>query len=653
MEILSQGEAVSDRDPGDLIIKPDHPVQVGEIFDLEFRYQVGRQTIPPGSHFIIEWRENRFFRERDAQPGEAGFIEVANTGQASLQAELIGENYSAWLHSQTYGIRVRVEGHPLVSGDVVTVNVHQPNTAPPYRMSTLPFPTTIKFFIRFEIEDEISYLDPEVRLEIISGEPERLKVILPSGAQIGEPVPVVVQALDHWSNVSEQYQGEVELACQAPGLAWKLVLGAQHKGETRTEVEFASEGIHYLEARDRTRNFRALSNPIKVEANPERQVYFGDIHGKVWFSHGTKGPDDYYRYARDIAKLDFGATACMVDWPHPGGERTDGSQYLDARPLTDEDWESLQQAARKYHEPGNFVTFLGFEWQRDDDLCRVGCPDCQELKHQNFGDRNVYYLRDDQPLFHGYHPDTCSPQRLFDRLRGREALVIPHHSSAPGPKGANWDLRDDELMRLVEIYSKWGASEYPGNPRPCANYSLGSFVQDALHQGHRLGFIGSSDTHLSLPGGDILEQPPNLRYSQPGLACVWAEAKTREAIFEALRQRRCYATTGVRMLLDFQVNGHPMGSEFSLESEEPRKIKLWVAGTDRIEGIDIIRNGENLRTYVPANQWFVELELEDREPLGDIALDAPGRPPFVYYYLRVTQAEWTMAWSSPVWIDLK
>jgi hypothetical protein len=33
-------------------------------------------------------------------------------------------------------------------------------------------------------------------------------------------------------------------------------------------------------------------------------------------------------------------------------------------------------------------------------------------------------------------------------------------------------------------------------------------------------------------------------------------------------------------------------------------------------------------------------------------MNAEGRSPFVYYYIRVTQDDWEMGWSSPVWIDL-
>ena len=45
-----------------------------------------------------------------------------------------------------------------------------------------------------------------------------------------------------------------------------------------------------------------------------------------------------------------------------------------------------------------------------------------------------------------------------------------------------------------------------------------------------------------------------------GLVAVYAPELTREAIWDALWHRRCYATTGKRIILEFSVDGEPMGS---------------------------------------------------------------------------------------------
>src|SRR5204862_48122 len=49
-----------------------------------------------------------------------------------------------------------------------------------------------------------------------------------------------------------------------------------------------------------------------------------------------------------------------------------------------------------------------------------------------------------------------------------------------------------------------------------------------------------------------------------GLTAVQAKARTREAILEAIRERRCYATSGVPIYLDLRAGEHPMGSEIEV-----------------------------------------------------------------------------------------
>jgi len=75
----------------------------------------------------------------------------------------------------------------------------------------------------------------------------------------------------------------------------------------------------------------------------------------------------------------------------------------------------------------------------------------------------------------------------------------------------------------------------------------------------KVGFIGSTDIHEGLPGDtdewirDGIARPQRTNSfgadNPGGLAAVWAEENTRESIFEALRRRETFATSGPRMRL--------------------------------------------------------------------------------------------------------
>ena len=122
---------------------------------------------------------------------------------------------------------------------------------------------------------------------------------------------------------------------------------------------------------------------------------------------------------------------------------------------------------------------------------------------------------------------------------------------------------------MVELVQTRGAFEQDAPdvdadlPGATAIGGRGASVQDALALGHRLGFVGGTDNHYAQPGStrcpkggvDFRDRVTG------GLTAVFAPALTSEAILAALRARRCYATTGARMILDFRVEGRPMGEE--------------------------------------------------------------------------------------------
>ena len=225
------------------------------------------------------------------------------------------------------------------------------------------------------------------------------------------------------------------------------------------------------------------------------------------------------------------------------------------------DWDRITRVVKQAHAPGEFVTFPGFEIAGAD------------------GDFNAYFAGDDPPR---YLPDSLDG--FFEYARRNRALVIPHHSGYKvGARGMDWARHDPQLMPLVEIFSMHGSSERDGGPFPMDLGWMGprataGTALAGLVAGRRFGFIASSDGHNAYPGAYPL-----------GLVAVRAEAKTREAIWQALQARRAYAVTGDRIELDFTVNGHGMGEAVSASGR--RQVGAHVSGLDALSAVEVVKNG--------------------------------------------------------------
>ncbi len=378
-------------------------------------------------------------------------------------------------------------------------------------------------------------------------------------------------------------------------------------------VRFTSPGAHFLTLTTPQSGVTRRSNPIIVTRDaPDERLYWGDLHLQTYFSDGLRSPEALYCFARDEAFLDICALSDHT------------------KSLTDRQWDYFAAVTNDFNEPGRFVTLVGQEWTS-----------------KTWGHRNVYFPGDKGPILRRDDPVHGELPKVYEVAREHGALVIPHHSARADVE-LDWSIgHDSEVERLVEVYSVWGNSERPeqdGNPRPIRVYKgekQGQHVVDALRLGRRFGFTGGGDIHDGRPGDELhhfQERPREYRLlRRQGITGVWAGALTREAIFEALWNRRVYATSNVRILLRFSIDGHPMGSEITSEGDPTFRVAAY--SEVPIGRVDIVKDGEHLITLRPAAQKF-EWEGEDR-------LTRPTS----WYYVRVTREDGEMAWSSPIWVS--
>ena len=134
-------------------------------------------------------------------------------------------------------------------------------------------------------------------------------------------------------------------------------------------------------------------------------------------------------------------------------------------------------------------------------------------------------------------------------------LQVPHM----GGRYANLNWHDPNLEAVIEVYSEWGEFDW--------------FLRQALAKGYRVGFTAGSDDHKERPGA----APPGSGSFgvYGGLTYIWAEERTRQGLWRALKVRRCYGTTGPRIRLEVTADEWPMGTEFTTDEPPGIRVQVW------------------------------------------------------------------------------
>lgn len=606
----------------------------GERTTIRLVYTPGREALHPGGHLwlLIDIRQG-CGNLQASDPASVGYVRATTSCGELLSVRSLGETRPPSYCVRTldllrqvpeflYVAEIAIQDSMPMNDDTVTIEVGADtgwmlplNTIKEFHFWIIPdseglwqfVPLDEKYhhFICVGGAPRLRPLPVSASISVHPRPASRLDVVIPSFHEPGQSVLVKARASDELHNPCSVHEKHI--------ISDEIRSSSEDPSGIGVEVH-SSPDLMRVGVMDKQHALSALSNPSRALTRSGRErIYWGILHGMFF----NQRPLDYYfDYARNMASLDFCA----------------GMHFSYEAALTNV-WAETREVVAQHCKPGSFVTFLGVECDpgpcghkivlyRDDDVPPLLAEQRPVVRTSAYSSREL-------------DPDTIrcdSVNELWSELHqlghGR-TIVTAHHT-------ADWRYHDPIIQRLAEIYSKWGTCEYPGNPldrRPAEPPR--DYVQEALTRGYRLGIIAGGDTHDSRPANPAPE-PFGVEFPD-GLTAVYATELTREAIWDALWHRRTYGTTGARILLQFEVNGAPMGDEVNLC--EPAKIKVEAVGTAPIQSIELIRDNDIIHCWQGRDEQ-VRFEYEDDMLSSDRSH---------YYYVRLTQIDGQMAWSSPVW----
>lgn len=357
----------------------------------------------------------------------------------------------------------------------------------------------------------IALPDTQLAIAVVAGPVHRHVAVLPTLRRPGEPFVLGLKAEDLWGNPTAKGAARFAVASTLPvaGLPATVDFAPESGAMTFEGLRVDEPGVLRLTLTEEGTGRIVEAGPLHIR-DGETVHYWGDLHGQTGETVGTNTAEHYFDFARNKAFLDVTS--------HQANDFQINATF----------WERLNALTAAADEPGRFTVFPGYEWSGN---TAVG------------GDHNVFYLEEGAPIHRSSHAlvadrsdeasDAHTLTDLYRHLHAAptEALMYAH----VGGRYANIHYdHDPRLEAAVEVHSAWGTFEW--------------ILTDGFPLGRRVCLVCNSDGHKGRPGASFPGASVFGAYG--GLTCFLAPQNTREAIFETIRRRHTYGTSGPRVFID-------------------------------------------------------------------------------------------------------
>jgi len=508
-------------------------------------------------------------------------------------------------------------------------------------------------------------------------------VIAPTTVSAGTPFKINVLAVDSLGLISRSYLGTVNLEFDSSGFgsfdqsSYEFLEEDNGSKVITVSTQESSSGFVRILLKFNGSEYK--SNPIKVQPMGSiTNIYWGDFNVPTIHSDGRQSIEFIKNYSKNISQISFLGTSDDID------------------SIDQEEWDFIKKETLD---------------QSTDEIILI--PGIRHRSQDYFGERVVLFGNfDDIPDTKPTSPKDLSSaksqiEQLISDIRDYDVISYPVHTAYENDQSSTiFNSRgfDFENYRTIMSYSpvsdssdfisiKESAieifSDHGGIQNQTEfvneNFSISQnsqYVNYALQMGKKFAFISNSGGYSSRPGyylGDRSSKvtlPSISSGNNRGITAVITSNISRENVFNALKNRSCYATTGARIYLEFQAfyGDIPIGigKQFKDTSTDTTTLtplksisfKFRAAGDNsNISRFQIVKlEVDNFNSFKNILDTFSTSETQlNKVDFGsdsgdltfietEISNQGVSGKEYVYY-LKVTQFNGHVAWSSPIWID--
>ena len=346
-------------------------------------------------------------------------------------------------------------------------------------------------------------------------------------------------------------------------------------------------------------------------------LYFGQLHAHTNLSDGTGTVEQAFQHAADVPNLDFLAlTDHSNSFEGQSGLPSAGTTHLgdENAEEVNASWAEGREGARAITaQEGDFVGIYGFEmtWSG-------GAPGhINTFNSEGFENRNAapYKKGDNYEVLEAYYDTLNANPETISQFNH------PGDTFGDFMDFALYDPVIDNQITLIEVGNGEGAIGSSGY------FPSYSYYTRALDKGWHVAPTNNQDNHKG-----------NWGDSNTARSVVLSDGLSEEAIYDAMKNYRVYATEDNDLSILYSLNGNAMGS--ILDEQEKIHITAEISDPTDTAGetkVEVIVNG---------GQTLAEKTFTGGSATVEFDNLSTG---YGYYYLRVTQTDKNIAVTAPVW----
>ncbi len=342
--------------------------------------------------------------------------------------------------------------------------------------------------------------------------------------------------------------------------------------------------------------------------NERENIYFGQVHAHTNISDGAGSLEDALSHASKVDNLDF-----IIITDHSNSIDNEGNSKITENVDTSEndEWTYAHNLVKKY-STDDFTCAYGYEMTWSNGLGHMNTFNTKGFQSRTQKDYSTYSTA----LNNYYAALRTAPDSISQ-------FNHPGTTFGDFQDFAYYSEENDALITMIEVGNGEGAIGSSGY------FPSYEYYTRALDKGWHVAPTNNQDNHKGLWGD-----------ANTARTVMLADTNSEEAIYDAMRNYRIYATEDNDLSIYYTLDNNVMGSILDKDTVgETVEIKADIKDpTDSAIGkVEVVVNG---------GQVIASQNVDKSE--ATVSFTVPSA--YSYYYLKISEQDKDIAVTAPVWV---